>query len=184
MSNIFDDIWRVHGRRPSGVVVAAAAARLKRDADLRYNMEITPRRPMPARRRRSRSRPRSSARPAPAPAPRGSAPKICPTCGAMAASKTGPGLLLTSAPAPTAGGPRRGDLDPCPDCSGAGRVTEAALSVNIPAGTRTAPASGSPARAGGPARRSGGRPLHLPVAPAARVLPARQRRHLLPRRSR
>ena len=104
---------RVHGRQPRA---AATTTGRERGADLRYNMEITPRGGL--RRQdggRSRCRPRSSARPAPAPAP-SAAPARAPAPPATAQGRVrvGPGLLLDRAHLPDLPGPRRGHLRPLP----------------------------------------------------------------------
>ena len=143
------------------------------------------RRPSPARRWRSRCRRASPATPAQARAPSPArTPKACPTCGGAGRVRASQGgFFHIERTCPACHG--RGEVvtDPCPKCSGAGRVSETrTLSVNIPAGiedgTRIRLAGEGEA---GRARRPGRRPLHLPVDQAARLLPARRRRHLLPR---
>ena len=114
----------------------------------------------------------------------GSSPKTCPTCGGAGRVRASQGgFFHIERTCPTCHG--RGEVvkDPCAKCAGAGRVNQTrTLSVNIPAGiedgTRIRLAGeGEAGVRGGPA----GRPLHLPVDQAARLLPARRRRHLLPR---
>ena len=89
----------------------------------------------------------------------------------------------SSAPAPPARAAARSSTIPAaPAAARAASCKERTLSVNIPAGvedgTKHPPRR---RRRGRLARRAGRRPLHFPVDQAARVLPARRRRHLLPR---
>jgi molecular chaperone DnaJ len=113
----------------------------------------------------------------------GTQPVTCTTCSGSAACGHSRASSRSSAPARPARAAARRSSDPCAKCGGQGRVTkERSLSVNIPAGiedgTRIRLAGEGEA---GSARRAFGRPLHLPVGQAARVLPARRRRPLLPR---
>ncbi len=65
----------------------------------------------------------------------GSSPKTCPTCEGHGRVRSAQGFFSIERTCPTCQG--RGSVisDPCPECRGAGRTTEARkLSVNIPAG--------------------------------------------------
>ena len=139
---------------------------------------------MPARPPRSRCRPRSSARPArapaPSPAPR---PKTCPTCDGHGRVRAAQGFFSIERTCPTCQG--RGEVisDPCLECGGAGPRHRGAQALRQHPGRHRGRHPHPPRRRGrgGPARRAARRPLHLPVDQAARVLPARRRRPLLPR---
>ncbi len=133
MSDIFDDLFGDmmggrRGRQPSG---------RERGADLRYNLEITPRRGVPRQdsddqaadlgrpakpardQARAPVRSRRPARPAP----------VTDGCGPSRDSS------LSSGPARPAMAADRRSTIPCDKCAGAGRVTrERTLSVNVPAG--------------------------------------------------
>ena len=186
MSDIFDDLFgEFMGGRRGG---AASAAARERGADLRYNMEITldrgvrrqdgadPRadqrhlRNLHGHRRQGRHQADRRARPAAAPA----------RCARARASSP------SSAPALSCQG--RGEIidDPCRACSGSGPRHQGAHALGQhPGGRRGRHAHPACGRGrSGPARRTGRRPLHLPLDQAARVLPARRRRHLLPRADR
>ena len=112
----------------------------------------------------------------------GTKPATCPTCRGPARCGRRRASSPSSAPArlPWRGPDHRGSL---PRLRRPGRVRkERTLSVNIPAGRRGRHAH--PARRRGRGRPRGGaagRPLHLPVGQAAPTVPARRRRHLLPR---
>ncbi len=113
----------------------------------------------------------------------GSKPKACPTCGGYGRVRATQGFFSIERTCPNCHG--RGEIidDPCAGCGGAGRVTrERTLSVNVPAGRRGRHPHPPLGRGrGGSARRAGGRPLHLPVAQTAYLLPARRGGPVLPR---
>ena len=131
--------------------------------------------------RRSGCRPRSPARPAAGSgAKAGSKPKTCATCGGHGRVRARAGLLLDRAHLPELPRPRRDHRRSVPELRrrrAASPASARCRSTFRPA-SRTAPASGSPARARRAARRPAGRPLHLPVDQAASLLPARRRRPL------
>ena len=124
----------------------------------------------------------SPARPAraPAPSPARSRRPARPAA-AIGKVRASQGFFTIERTCPTCQG--RGEMidDPCADCRGSGRVHQGAHALGQHSGGRRGrhahPARGR--RRGRPARRPGRRPLHLPVDQAARVLPARRRRHLL-----
>ena len=168
--------------------MGGGAAPLRPRARLRPSLQSRDRRsrkPLPARRSRSRCRPASPATSAPAPAPGPArARKTCPTCnGAGRVRASQGGFFHIERTCPTCHG--RGEVvsDPCTKCAGAGRVTQNAHALRQHPGRHRGRHAHPPRRRrrGGAARRPAGRPLHLPVDQAARLLPARRRRHLLPR---
>jgi molecular chaperone DnaJ len=174
-SDIFDDLFGMGGRRGRG-------SGRERGADLRYNMEITLQEALLGKTAQIRI-PTSVTCEAcsGSGAKAGTKPKAC----RCAAARPGPpraGLLHAGAHLPELPGPRPVIDSPCASCAGSGRVTrERTLSVNIPRASRTAPASGLPARAKPACAAAAGRSLHFPVDRRASVLSARRRRSALPR---
>ena len=134
MSDIFDNIFGFgdmmggrrgpsHGGREAG-------------ADLRYNMEISLEEAYAGKTAEievptkitCKTCTGSGSKP-------GSSPKTCPTCEGHGRVRSAQGFFSIERTCPTCQG--RGSVisDPCPECRGAGRTTEARkLSVNIPAG--------------------------------------------------
>jgi molecular chaperone DnaJ len=134
--DIFEDIFgEMMGGRRGGAGQRGGGR--ERGADLRYNMEISLRKPIRARRRRSGCRHRLPAKPVPAAAP-SPAPPRPPVAPAAVQGRVAPssGFLLGRTHLPDLPRPRS-DHHPIPatNCSGQGRVKkERSLSVNIPAG--------------------------------------------------
>ena len=115
--------------------------------------------------------------------PRLRARRTCPTCDGHGPRAVGTGLLLDRAHLPDLPGPRRGHLRPLPRMPRRRPRHRGAHAVGQHSRRHRGRHAHPPGRRGrgGAARRAGRRPLHLPVDQAARVLPARRRRHLLPR---
>ncbi len=153
---------------------AASAARRRRGASAARICATTWksrwRRPSPAPEPCCAFRPRSPARPVRAPV-RSRARSRRPAEPAMAAAACAPAGLLHASSAPAPPARARGQVieDPCRACTGrVARARSATLSVNIPAGVEdgTRIRLVGEGEAGG-ARRTLGRPLHLPVDAAA-----------------
>ena len=131
-----------------------------------------------------RFRTRSPARPVRAPAPR-PAPSRRPAriCGGAGPRPPGAGLLHARAHLPGLSGPRPDDRGSVPVLLGLGPRDARAHAVGQHSRGRRGRHPHPPRRRrrGRRARRPAGRPLHFPVAGAARLLPARRRRPALPR---
>jgi hypothetical protein len=126
----------------------------------------------------------SPARPARDPAPsRAPSMSTCATCNGHGKVRAAAGLLHHRAHLPDLPRPRPDDRAALPDCGAPGpRQREPhALGQHSARASRTAPASGSPARARPGCAAAAGRSLHLHLHQAARPLPARRRRPVLPR---
>jgi molecular chaperone DnaJ len=134
MSDIFDNIFgdMVGGRRGTN----ASRNGRERGADLRYNMEISLEEAYAGKTAEievptkivCKTCSGSGAKP-------GSHPKACPTCDGSGRVRASQGFFSIERTCPTCQG--RGEViaDPCVECRGAGRTTEARkLSVNIPSG--------------------------------------------------
>ncbi len=180
MSDIFENFF---GDGRSGGGPGRGTGGRERGADLRYNLEITLEEAFKGKTAELKIPTSVTCEVCSGTgAKAGSKPRQCPTCGGHGRVRAAQGFFSIERTCPNCHG--RGEIidDPCPGCGGAGRVTrERTLSVNIPAGvedgTRIRLAGeGEAGLRGGPA----GRPLHLPASQAARVLPARRRRPVLP----
>ncbi len=127
-SDIFEDLFS-GGRRGRG-------SGRERGADLRYNMEITLEEAFAGKSAQVRI-PTSVTCEAcsGSGAKSGSKPKTCPTCGGQGKVRHTQGFFTLERTCVACQG--RGQVidNPCPNCSGSGRVTrERTLSVNVPAG--------------------------------------------------
>ena len=113
----------------------------------------------------------------------GTKPTTCPTCGGARQGAREPGLLHHRAHLPVLPGPRRDHQRPVRLLPRLGPRHQGAHALGQHPARRRGRHAHPPRRRrrGRPARRPGRRSLHLPVDQAARVLPARRRRHLLPR---
>ena len=132
MSDIFDNIFGdMMGRRGG-----ANRSGRERGADLRYNMEITLEEAFAGKTAEievptkviCKTCSGSGSKP-------GTSPKTCPSCDGHGRVRAAQGFFSIERTCPTCQG--RGSVisDPCPNCSGGGRMTERRkLSVNIPAG--------------------------------------------------
>jgi molecular chaperone DnaJ len=129
-SDIFEDLFGMSGGRRGG------RGGRERGADLRYNMEITLEEAYAGKTAQIRI-PTSVTCEAcsGAGAKAGSKPKTCPTCGGQGKVRHTQGFFTLERTCVSCQG--RGQVidNPCPNCSGSGRVTrERTLSVNVPAG--------------------------------------------------
>ncbi len=133
MSDIFEDLF---GEFMGGGRRQRRGGGAARGADLRYNMEINLAEAYAGKTAQIRvptaqtceTCSGSGAKP-------GSAPKVCATCGGHGAVKSSSGFFTVERTCLTCGGRGQTISDPCPTCSGQGRITkERTLSVNIPAG--------------------------------------------------
>ena len=129
-SDIFEDLFGMGGRRGGG------RGGRERGADLRYNMEITLEEAYRGKTAQVRI-PTSVTCEAcsGAGAKAGSKPKTCPTCHGAGKVRHTQGFFTLERTCVACHG--RGQVidNPCPNCSGSGRVTrERTLSVNVPAG--------------------------------------------------
>src|ERR1043165_1482693 len=126
-SDIFEDLFS-GGRRSRGG--------RERGADLRYNMEITLEDAYAGKTAQVRI-PTSVTCEAcsGAGAKPGSKPKACPTCGGACKVRHTQGFFTLERTCVSSQGPGQAIDNPCPNCSGSGRVTrERTLSVNVPPG--------------------------------------------------
>jgi len=128
-SDIFEDLFGMGGRR-------GGRGGRERGADLRYNMEITLEEAYSGKTAQVRI-PTSVTCEAcsGAGAKAGSKPKGCPTCHGAGKVRHTQGFFTLERTCVTCQG--RGQVidNPCPNCTGSGRVTrERTLSVNVPAG--------------------------------------------------
>ena len=176
-------------RTSSKTCSAWAAARRgrggrERGADLRYNMEITLEEAFAGKTAQVRI-PTSVTCEAcsGAGAKAGSKPKTCPTCGGAGKVRHTQGFFTLERTCVACQG--RGQVidNPCPNCVGRGPRHARAHALGQRAARRRGRHPHPPRRRGRGrrARRAAGRPLHLPLARAAPVLPARRRRPALPR---
>ncbi len=177
-------VRRVHGR-PAWWRPEAWTGGRERGADLRYNLEITLDQAYSGKKsRRSECPSATHVKHAPGPA-LSPAPSRCPAQPAaeLARCVRARASSPSSGRVPRARAAARTIEDPCSNCSGAGRVVkESTLQLNSQHSARRRRRHAHPARGRRrcwPARRTIRRSLHLPLDQAARVLPARRRRHLL-----
>src|SRR5437764_1763546 len=129
-SDIFEDLFGMSGGR------RGRGRGRERGADLRYNMEITLEEAFAGKTAQVRI-PTSVTCEACSGngAKAGSKPKTCPTCGGQGKVRHTQGFFTLERTCVACQG--RGQVidNPCPNCSGSGRVTrERTLSVNVPAG--------------------------------------------------
>ena len=181
MSDIFDDLFGefMGGRRGRPALRAASAA-----PTCATTWRSLCRRPTPARRRRSACRPASTCTTCTGTgAKTGTRPSTCPTCGGAGKVRATQGFFTIERTCPACQG--RGEIinDPVRLLQRLGPRRQGAHAVGQHPGGRRGRHPHPPCRRrrGRHARRAGRRSLHLPVDQAARVLPARRRRHLLPR---
>src|ERR1700731_2619707 len=135
MSNIFDDIFGDFmggARQRSG----GRSSGRERGGDVRYNMEITLEEAYAGRTAEIEGPSKIICKPCwGSGARRGSSPRVCTTCDGHGRIRAAQGFFSIERTCPACHG--RGEVisDPCPECSGAGRMTEERkLSVNIPSG--------------------------------------------------
>jgi len=139
MSSIFDDIFGDfmggggNQRRSAG---GGRQGGRERGADLRYNMEITLEEAYAGRNAEVEVPTKITCKTCSGSgAKRGSTPRTCATCDGSGRIRAAQGFFSIERTCPACHGRGETISDPCPECSGAGRVTEERkLSVNIPAG--------------------------------------------------
>lgn len=175
-SDIFEDLFGMAGQRGRGG--------RERGADLRYNMEITLEEAFGGKTAQieipvSVTCEACSGIGAKA----GTKPKTCSTCGGAGRVRQSQGFFTLERTCHGCQG--RGQMieDACPSCAGQGRVTRErdAVGQHSPGRRGRHADQAGWRRRGRCARRSARRPLHLPVAGPAPVLPARRRGPALPR---
>jgi molecular chaperone DnaJ len=129
-ADIFDDLFGMGGRR------GGRASGRERGADLRYNMEISLEEAFAGKTAQVRI-PTSVTCEAcsGSGAKTGTRPRACATCGGQGRVRHAQGFFTLERTCHACHGRGQVIEDPCPSCSGSGRVTrERTLSVNIPAG--------------------------------------------------
>jgi DnaJ-class molecular chaperone len=148
----------------AGSSAAAVAQRASRGSDLRYNLKISLEDAYSGLQKQINVPTPSPAGPATGTGSEGgSEPVTCPTCSGMGKVRAQQGFFTVERTCPTCSGVGQIVKNPCKTCGGAGRVQkDRALNVNIPAGVETGTRIRLSGRGRGrPARRSGGRSLHL-----------------------
>ena len=133
----------------SWAAAAAAAVQAGRGADLRYNLEISLEEAFAGSRRRSACRPPCVCEGCSGTRRRaGTQPITCPTCRRQARCAPSRASSRSSGPARPATAPAGSSRTPARSAAApAGRARKRPSQVNIPPASRTAPASGWPARA-------------------------------------
>src|SRR5690606_11450941 len=134
MSDIFDDLFgEFMGGRRGG---QRRGSSRERGADLRYNMEITLEEAFKGKAAEIRVPTSVACETCSGTGAKvGTKPTTCPTCGGIGKVRASQGFFTIERTCPSCIGRCEVIDDPCPACSGAGRVTrERTLQVNIPAG--------------------------------------------------